>query len=273
MTYFKEKLDLGRKFKLDAKFASQKGEKGSKINIFRINKTRSKSLTTKCKKHGVKFTGFLMAAIFYSIKDLYIENGLEAPKELCACISINMRFRYKQPVDYSSVGYFSGLIPIEVEYPKFGQYENIWTDSKYWDEIIHESTDLESGAIFVDICDYELHKEINRLFETSGSLEEVCHKMQSSSRWDVFVSNIGTYLCNKKRQEPTKPFALKEIYYADSLNSSPSRDNSLIFHLGLWNDELMFMNTSDKARIAPHFTDRLMGLLEGLLNDLADKSD
>ena len=211
-----------------------------------------------------------MSAIFYSFKDLYQENGLEAPKELCACVTINMRFRYKQPVDYSNVGFFSGLVPIEL---KLGKYEDIWADSKHCDEVIQAQSDMKSGALFMDLFDHEHHDEINRLFETCESLEDAQRHMQANSKYDVFVSNIGTYLINAKRQEPKKPFELKELYYGDSLNSTPSRDSGLIYHLGLWNDELMFLNTTDKAIIASRYSDRLMNLLENLLNTIADSTD
>ena len=131
---------------------------------------------------------------------------------------------------------------------------------------------MKSGALFMDLFDHEHHEEINKLFETCSSLEDAQRHMQAESRYDVFVSNIGTYLVNAKRQEPKKPFELKELYYGDSLNSSPSRDSGFIYHLGLWNDELMFLNTTDKAIIASRYSDRLMDLLENLLNTVADST-
>lgn len=214
-----------------------------------------------------------MTTIFYSIKELYVENGLEPPKEQCACVTINMRFRYKQPVDYSSLGFFSGLVPIEFAPPN-GKYEDIWNESKLCDSMIQERSDMKSGALFMDLIDHEHLSEVNKLFEDeSSTLEEALRHTQAASKCDIYVSNIGTYLINAKRPEPRKPFELKELYYGDTLNSTPSGGCAFIYHLGLWDDELMFLNTSDKARIAPKYSDRLMGLLENLFNSIADSTD
>lgn len=269
--FFKESLDNNKSFKFDAIFESKNGECGSKLNMMRIDKLNSSRLVAACKRRGVRFSGFFMACIFYTIRDLYVENGLEAPRDVFTCISVNMRFRLRPQVDFSSPGYFSGLIPIQTEYPQFGRYEDIWSDSKYWDELIRSHTDMSTGALFVEICDDEGHQQVDEMFEKAKNLYEVCGKLQSHSRQDVFMSNIGRYLCNSKRQDPPGPYKLAEIYYADSLSARPAINNALIYHSGLWNDELMFMISSDRTRLAAEHTDRLVDLLERLLNRLAQE--
>ena len=83
-----------------------------------------------------------MSCIYYSIRDFYVENGLEPPREVFTSITLNMRFRLTPKVDFASPGYFSGLIPIQTDYPRFGLYEDLWSDSKYWDDLIRERTDV-----------------------------------------------------------------------------------------------------------------------------------
>lgn len=211
-----------------------------------------------------------MASIFYSIRDFYVENGLEPARDTCSAISMNMRFRLPNKVDFASPGFFSGLIPIQAEYPRFGRYQDFTADAKYLDELIRKGTEQTNGSIFIDILDENEQTFVNQIFERNRhDLAQVCTRLQQRSMTDVVVSNIGTYLCTNKRQEPNGPFQINEIYYADSMSSVPSRDTSLIYHAALWNDEIMFMVSSDRARLASFYSDRLVTLLEKFLNKTA----
>lgn len=266
-----QKINQNQKccFKFDKKFKTN-SEKGTKINIFRLNEAISKKLISISKEKQIKLTGLLMVSLFYSIKDWYKENNLLVPKNIRFGVSSNLRFRLEPKVDFSSIGYFSTLMGIDLEYPNFGKYENIWKDSKYVDELIGEMSRVDTGAIFADSHNYQATKEVNNLFETIADKKEICKILNSNSKWDIIASNIGTYLCKNKTQNPLGPFKIEEVYFTDSLNSEPAIDSSLLLHITYWNDQLMFMISSNKSSIDSQKIIRLVDLYENFLISIAE---
>ena len=99
------------------------------------------------------------------------------------------------------------------------------------DKQITERANLDSGAILHSICDLDASNYLEKLFQESGDdLDRVCSILNKESVWEILLSNAGTYVFNEKRQNPGMPFIIKEIYFADSLNSNPPTDACLVFH-------------------------------------------
>lgn len=206
-----------------------------------------------------------MTCLFYSLKQLYDEHGIQMPEEIVFGVSANLRFRLKTNVDYSSIGYFSSLATIETEYPKFGRYDDVWSDAAYLNKLICEYTDTQSGAVFSDLYGLESIRSTNELFEATSDLKQIVKGLEPDIKWDIIASNIGTYLINSKEQNPSRPFQIKEIYFSDTLNSNPPIDTSFLVHLTFWHGQLMFMISSNKSGIDSVHVDRLVELFEKTL--------
>lgn len=254
------------------KFASifkSNNETGSKINILKLSKDASKNLISIAKSKNIKLTGFLMGCLFYSIRDLYKENDLAEPINVKFGVSTNLRFRFKPNLDFSSLGYYSTLISINTQYPRFGKYQDLMEDAKYLDGLIAENASVESGSIFSNSHNFKEIDHLKNLFKSNSDLKRVCSILNEESTWDVIVSNIGNYLGNKKEQCPANPFKIQEIYFSDSLNSDPPVDAAMLLHITHWNDQLMFMVSSNKSAIASSHIDRLLDLFQKRLNLLS----
>lgn len=257
------------KFKFDPLFKIE-NEKGCKIKFFNFSEIQSHKLISLSKKNGTKFTGFIMACFYYSIQKLYKENNLPDPIDVKFGVAANLRIRLDPILDFSNLGYFSCLVPINTVYPKFGKYENLFDDARYLDKIINELTSVESGSIFNESHNFRATSEINDLFEKTNCIDDFCSMLNSNSTWDVMISNVGTYLTKQKRQNQKKPFKLKEIYFTDTQNTYPCIDATILIHLITWNNQLMFMISSNKSGISSESFERLIKIFKSFLLELID---
>lgn len=265
---FKQIDDINRKtnrkrFNFD-QFLKKSPQIGCRLNMFHLDKCTTHILISLCKQKNVKFTGFLNACLFYAIKDLYDENCLEMPAEVAFGVTANLRIRFRKKVDFSEMGFFSALTLIETEYPHFGRYKDIWADAKYLDQLIGEATDVKSGALFAELYNFESVNHINSLLESGSNLA----LLKSYAVTDVCTSNAGTYVSTQKKQNPMRPFEIKELYFTDSVRSENPID-IFLNHVLCWNDQLHFMISSNKSAIDSDYADRLVCLLEKRLNDLS----
>ena len=74
--------------------------------------------------------------------------------------------------------------------------------------------------------------------------------------------NAGTYVYNAKKENPGQPFVIKEMYFADSLNSNPPIDACLVLHVNYWDERLMFMVSSNKSGIGSKYINRFNEILK-----------
>jgi hypothetical protein len=256
------------KFKLSGKFREQ-NEKGSKINMFVLNSTISENLISISKRKNTKLTGFFTACLFYALRDLYAENQLEMPKDVSFGIAANLRFRMSPKINYSSLRNFSSLSYISAYHPNFGAYENAWKDAEHLNSLIAKSTNMETGTVLSEQFSFESINAINELFDRSSNLKEICSLLNEKSEVDVIISNAGTYLQNEQLEKLKTPFEIKEIYFTDSMNSSPSLDACVLAHLSYWKNQLMFMLTFNKSDINSAAANRLTKLFQSNLEKFA----
>ena len=174
-------------------------------------------------------------------------------------LAANLRFRVQPNIDFSHIRSLTTYLDPKIPYPKFGRFENIWQDTKVIDEVIANATDLESGAIFKNSHNFEGAQEINDLFASTNNRSYLMNCMSSISDSDMFMSNTGTYVFNRKKQSPSKPFKIVETYFTDSMcDTRTCLLASLNYHVSYWNGKLMFALCSNKAGIGNAFTERLV---------------
>lgn len=248
-------------FLLSEKFQSF-NEKGLKISLLKINKELSKKLITLSKEKKCKLTGFLNACILYALRELYLENGLKFPCDLSCGVPANLRLRYKPNLDFSHVRFQVCLTRYNLSYPIFGDFKDLWSDASYINNQIEKCTCMEDGSLFSIT-------HANDQLEDLNLDESDLIKLREANHFDLILSNIGTYVSDRKKQFPG-PFQIKELYHGDSQNSSPNIIAALIFHVCSWNDELQILLSSNKHSIGSAYIDRLVYLIEKIFINSGD---
>ena len=131
-------------FKLASEFKIL-NENGFKINLFKIDKSLTEKLTILAKEKNIKLTSFINTAIFYALRNLYVENNIKFPTDLTCGLPANLRLRYKPNLDFSHIRYQVCLTRFNLTFPYFGEFKSIWDDSKYIDYLIEKSTSIDEG--------------------------------------------------------------------------------------------------------------------------------
>lgn len=237
------------------------------------------------KEKHCKLTGLLNAAIIYALHDLYEENGLCFPRDLSVDIPANLRLRYSPNLDFSHIRFHVCLARFDLTFPKFGTFKNIWNDAAHINKQIAICTCVQDGSLFESTNKDNLtwvsrggggrkdENEDDGDDETLLSVTERCERMrEETSHCDLVMSNIGTYVYERKRPIGgfVGPFTMIESYHGDSLNSSPNVMPALIFHISTWCDEIQVMLSSNKSAIGSIFVDRLALLFEKILINCAN---
>jgi len=168
-------------------------ESGFKLNLNKLNADLTTKILQKAKQNKVKLTGFLSTAIFYALKDLYLENGLKLPKELICALPANLRMRYKPEMSFSDLRAQVCISATIMKKSRF-KFNNIWQDSKYVHHEIEKMTDLKIGTMFLFTHSSKHLKHSIKLFETSKNVQNACEVMNKESVCDLGLSNIGIYI-------------------------------------------------------------------------------
>jgi hypothetical protein len=230
-----------------------------------MEKTLSDRLVKLCKQNRVKVTGFINTVIIYALRKLYQENNLIFPDDISCGMPANLRLRYQPNLDFSHIRFQVCLVHLNLSYPYFGEYKSIWKDSVYVDEVIGKSTYIDNGKLFLATHETKAVEHFNRLFEDCIDRQKnVCEKMSETNHCDLILSNIGTYVNDRKKCVNGK-FQISEIYYGDSLISNPNMLSALILHVSNWNGEIQMLLSSNLAAIGSVFVDRLIYLFEKIL--------
>jgi len=174
-------------------------------------------------------------------------------------LATNLRFRVDPNIDFGHMRSLTTYVDTKLSYPSFGEFENIWSDSKLIDDLIAKSSDMRTGAIFKYSHNFEDIQEMNDLFSSTNDTDYIMNFMNSISDSDVCMSNVGTYVFNKKQPNPSEPFKIAETYFTDSMcKTRHCLISPLFYHVSYWNGQLMFALCSNKARIGSEFTERLV---------------
>lgn len=260
----------GNEFLLPKELRST-SDTGSKINLFRFNREQTESIMRACKENRVKVTGFLNAAIFFALEDLYSKIGIEFPSRLSSGVSVNYRLRYEPNLDFSHMKTHVGLIKINMD-----MSQNIWELSRSIDSNIEQATSTESGALLLGSHDFESYEksiEQHKAYIDGDKSEQLCQEMRKEFDFHVAFSNLGKWVHDRKgRNSEGKQLKIDQIYYGDSLDSSPFILVPLIFHTIYWNGELQFLLSSNKSDISSEYCDQLVEFYKSVVINLACKS-
>lgn len=255
-----EKADANKeeiKFLFPKEFKNQ-DDHGMKINLLALDIELSNLLANCAKSKGVKLTGLFESALFYALNDLYKENQIEMPKNLTTFVPVNLRFRAKPNIDFSRTRSCVGGFNIDLKYPTFGKYEDIWNDAKYINDLIHlkiENSDMIS--MFID----GTFKQIESIFNESTSFQETVTILNQETNEDVVLSSIGKYVADKK-PVLEGPLKLEESYFGDSLAADFTFFPSFVLHISFINERIMFQLSTNKHRFYSGHADRFMTLFE-----------
>ena len=230
-------------------------EIGLNINLLRINKDICEKLIEKSKVNGISFNSFFNTSLFYALRQLYVENGLEFPKEAASNFAANLRFRYKEKLDFSKMGIHICGISITTEQKGFGEFKDIWEDSKYIDKLVKEKTSVETGSIFAFS-----HSEA--VLNRTTIENDLTHENVST---DLALSNLGNYV-NDNVKVFDGPFEIKEVYFGDSIVSYPNVCCACIFFLLSWRGEFMVRLSTNRRYMHAKYADRLMHIFEEIFH-------
>lgn len=258
-------------FKLSPKFRCD-NETGFKLNLFNIEPELTSRIIKANKQNKSKLSAYLTTVAIYALKDLYDENNICFPKDLCFGMATNIRFRLKPSIVFSHIRSLTTYLEPKIFYPKFGLFENLWRDTAYLDTLIAEASNMEDGSIFAHSHNYEHAEEINHLFQNNSNVNDIISSLNCANGCDLGISNIGTYVFNSHKPNPSTPFKIVESYFTDSLCSSRSCLCCCTFyHVSFWDGKLMFALSSNKAQISSQFTDRLAQLYKNNLLKSVEK--
>ena len=125
-------------------------ETGLKISLLKLNKDLTNEIVRKAKHYKIKLTSFLISAFCFALKDLYIENDLKCPNILTCLSPANMRIRYQPNMSFSDMRMQVCVPELVLNENKINESQpvDIWKYAEYVQVKIHESTDLNLGAIF-----------------------------------------------------------------------------------------------------------------------------
>jgi hypothetical protein len=160
------------------------------LNLNKLNADLTTKILQKAKQNKVKLTGFLSTAIFYALKDLYLENGLKLPKELMCALPANLRMRYKPEKSFSDLRPQSVNSAIIIK-PSHLKFNDIWSDSKFVQKEIDRMLDLKTGTMFLLSHSSKQMKHSIKIFEKSKDSDSACEIMNKESICDLVLSNIG----------------------------------------------------------------------------------
>jgi hypothetical protein len=235
-------------------------DNGVKINLMPLETELSKSVIETAKSRSMKLTGFLFAAAFYALKQLYEDNNFHFPRDVSCGIPANLRIRLDPNIDFSHIRNCVLMTHLDLFYPRI-TFQDIWKDAQYINEVVSENTRFDNGSILELSHDDEYLDLGNTAFETLQDHNLLSFALNSHKNFDLSLSNLGTYLYDRKKCVDG-PLKLSEIYHGDSINSDPNSFCSLMLHISTWDGRIMIQLSSSRKAIAAHYSDKFMHLYQ-----------
>jgi hypothetical protein len=262
-------------FNLPSKFKNHL-DNGLKINLMALDKDLSKKLIQESKSRGLKITGYLFATALYALKYLYDDINFLFPKDIACGIPakfvfvfvfiftlfnfflfLSLRIRLQPNIEFNHVRYCVLLTHIDLYYPRFGQFKDVWKDAEYINEVIVENTKFENGSILELSHDNEYIDLGNSLFDSFQDQKLLSNSLNSHKTFDLSLSNLGTYLYDRVKRVDG-PLNITEIYHGDSINTDPNGFPSLMLHVSTWNSQIMIQLSSSRKAFAAQYSDQFM---------------
>jgi hypothetical protein len=245
------------KFNLDKKFRSY-NESGFWLDLFKIDKDLTSRILASCKKNKVRLTGFFQTALFYALKELYDENGLDFPKKLLIELAASLRVRYQPVLDFANCRLQTVVVIFPVDENSFGEFKDFWKDAVYIHGLVQENTSADTGTLFSVSHSGQLDA-FNQVFAEAESLNDVCNILTNEVLCDVAVSNLGTFVNDTVKVFPG-PLDIKELYCTDPLNSAPAISPAVVIHKFFWRGEIMCEFGANKYSIGSAYIERFKEL-------------
>jgi hypothetical protein len=260
------------------KFKSS-NEKGAKIDLIRFDKQQTASFISKCKRNNQKLTAPLTALFFKSLREIFVENSVDFPKEVSFGLPVCLRFRYQPKMDLSHITHQIIYTEINLDYSNESIFDDPWFHSDKIRKQVEIHADLSKSHMFFISHNFKFLDEANTtLYDLladvgfDGTSESLCQKVHDlearSSRFSI--SNIGKWVYDDKKTNLNKgAFQIDELYIGDTFTSTPAIGNILECFVSYWNDELDILISSNKSafssaysnRFAQIFTDNFSKLL------------
>ena len=165
-------------------------ESGFKLNLLKLDKSLTSQILIKSKQNKIKLSGYFNAIVFYALRDLYLENGLEFPKVVTCGNTANMRMRYNPNMSFSDMRFQVCITDLTLNQDNLSG--DFWKDATYMHDKIQEITDIDIGILFLGSHDEEYLKNTNETFNKCSSLSEACEKLSKKNLSDLGLSNIGS---------------------------------------------------------------------------------
>ena len=167
----------------------------------------------------------------------------------------SLRIRLQPNVGFNHVRYCVLLTHIDLYYPRFGQFIDVWKDAEYINEVIVENTRFDNGSILELSHDHEHIDLGNSLFETFQDKKFLSNTLNSQKTFDLSLSNLGSYLYDRVKRVDG-PLKITEIYQGDSISTDGFP--SLMIHVSTWDSRIMIQLSSSRRTFGAQYSDRFM---------------
>lgn len=245
-------------FTLPGKFKNN-FDNGLKINLMTLSADLSKKVIDTAKLRGLKLTGYLFATALYALKDLFDDNKFYFPRDIACGIPANLRLRLNPNIEFYHMRYCVLLTHLDLYYPRFGTFKDIWKDAEYVNEVIANNTRFDNGSILELSHDNEYIEMGNSIFDSCQDAKILSNLLNSQKTFDLSLSNLGTYSFDRVKRIDG-PLKISEIYHGDSINTEPNAFPSLMLHVSTWDFRIMIQLSSSRRAFATHYSDQFMEL-------------
>ncbi|CAF0835741.1 unnamed protein product [Brachionus calyciflorus] len=262
------KLEPFPKFVLSEKLRN-KNETGFKINFLNFNEETTSKMIKTSKDHKIRMTSFFYTIGLYALKELYDQNEIEFPKDILIDIAVSLRIRYKPILDFCHIRSHVSLITFQIEDDQFGDFRDFWRDAQILDELIKQKSDIDNGILFSMTHDFQALNEIDKIFNSNKSRDELFDEMSKNHNCDLAFSNLGSYVNDIVKEEEEGPFVIKEMYCSDSIQTKASI--GIIQHIIFWKGEMMIQFGASKSKISSVNMNKYIKNFENIIKDLINE--
>jgi hypothetical protein len=257
-----------QKFLLPKQFASL-NETGFKLNTLKINPQQTQQLMNRSKEKGFKLTVPINTIVVTALRQLYIEHGLEFPKEVSLSFPLNMRWRYDPPLDLSDMSYQVVAFRFDLTYERsVEQFDNFWQHAEFMNAAMKEQVDLNKGFLFTNTHNFSAIDSMNKICRESlaksnfdGFDSAACEEPSRQKGYDLGISNIGSWVYKNKKVNKGA-FELNEVYFGDSVATAPCFGIPCIVFINFWNQELDILVCSNKHAFGSVYANRFTELIQ-----------
>lgn len=236
---FKAKKSL---FKLHKYFESN--ETGFHLELFKFDPETSSMLVKTCKSLNVRVTAFFYTAMMYSMKRLYVENGLQFASCFPVEFAMNLRMRFKPNIPLEACRFMVTFGEDEII---LCESEDFATDCQNMQTLVDKCSSVQTGAVFADI-----YNTLNSSLEPEHNYTDIC------------LSNLGTFVSDSK-DIVDGPLKIKEIYCSDSMHLYPHLGLALQVHVIFWKGEINVQFGANKRYFTIGYSKRFVELLREVI--------